>query len=56
MFLFSLGFFVPLLIIIFTSGIVIIKIKKETKNINHEDIKEAAIQRQYKVIRMVTVF
>ena len=52
-FLFSLGFFLPLIIIIITSLSVIITINKNISSIISDSIRQAAMDRQAKVIRMV---
>ena len=52
-FLFSLGFFLPLLIIIISSFSVISIIKENISTIISKDIRKASMERQYKVVRMV---
>ena len=52
-FLFSMGFFLPLIIIIFTSLSVIMTIKQNISTIISSDIRRAAMKRQYKVVKMV---
>ena len=54
-FLFTLGFFIPLLIILVTSIEVIIKLKRDTRNIINRDIRMVAEQRQEKVMKMVRI-
>jgi hypothetical protein len=52
-FLFSVGFFLPLVIIITTSLSVIRSIHQNISTIISSDIKKAALDRQYKVVKMV---
>ena len=52
-FLFTFGFFLPLLLIIFTSTIAISNIHRGIRIIENEDIKITALARQYKVVKMV---
>ena len=53
-FLFTFGFFLPLLLIIITSGIAVSNIRRSCRNIESSDIKSSALARQYKVVKMVT--
>ena len=52
-FLFTFGFFLPLLLIILTSAIAISNIQRGIRIIENEDIKITALARQYKVVKMV---
>ena len=52
-FLFTFGFFLPLIIIIVSSFSVIITINKNISSIISDNIRQAAMERQAKVIRMV---
>ena len=52
-YLFTFGFFLPLLLIIWTSAITISEINRSYRNIENDDIKTSALARQYKVVKMV---
>ena len=52
-FLFTLGFFIPFTIIIITSLIVIVTLRRSYANITSADVKTCALSRQLKVIKMV---
>ena len=55
-FLFTFGFFLPLLLIIFTSWIAVSNIRRSCRNIESDDIKSSALARQYRVVKMVTIY
>ena len=52
-FLFSTGFFLPLIIIFTTSLTVILTIRQNISTILSSDIRAAAMERQYRVVKMV---
>ena len=52
-FLFTLGFFIPLVTILLTSLEVIIKLRRQTNSIINRDIRDAATERQVRVTKMV---
>ena len=54
-FIFTFGFFIPLITIIITSAIVLITVKHTYKNISNMSIKNSAISKQQKVIKMVMI-
>lgn len=53
LFLVTLGFFIPLVIIIVTSLIVIGSLQRQYSGIINSDVKACATSRQLKVIKMV---
>ena len=54
-FLFTFGFFLPLVLILLTSWIAISNIRRSCRSIESDDIKSSAMARQYKVVKMVTL-
>ena len=55
-FLFTFGFFLPLMLIVLTSWIAISNIRRSCRSIASDDIKSSALARQYKVVKMVTLY
>ena len=55
-FLFTFGFFLPLVLILLTSWIAISNIRRSCRSIKSDDIKSSALARQYKVVKMVTLY
>ena len=54
-FIFTFGFFIPLITIIITSAIVLITVRHTYNNISNMSIKNSAISKQQKVIKMVMI-
>ena len=52
-FLFTFGFFLPLVLIILTSANAISNINRNRRNIENDEIRTSALARQYKVVKMV---